>query len=628
MDVFHLSEQGIPMQSNNSVIYGLDFGTSTTKIAKFNRNALEAEILTDKQGNLCVSLTCVEMRGGQLYFGNEVKNAASRLGEFKRKLKCLHEGVYLEMLDSIDNQTHKVPIEVVLTAYFRDLLFKIIKIEGKELINPTCVITVPANAGSPQKHLTRKCAESAGWRVNAVINEPTAAALSTKLNEDGIVIVYDLGGGTFDLSVFYRSGNQFDELYCHGEAQLGGSDFMMDLAKGMGLAPFNNFSEKLDFEGKILRQLHQIEQTGLQYSSGFKTYFLMASKAVYIRNQFIQRAIKHVLGAIATLKTEDIYLNHQLASRIQLVFAGGASLIPGTESEIKKAIVAQYGELMDRIDLHLPNISSECSKTRLINQKCHLAKIALGAATYGAQLLGWTTNPASQLRLPQDIGFVESKMGKLNLCPVLQKSMKIGLWHGSEQSFKGKKTAFLMEGPANQEISFSSQHTRLGEVVLAGTNKFSTEMMLDHRQVLHFRLNGGVDQIFDPQLNEKIRWATLGELVLKYTRRYVTPVWMEKVELNVKVFSIIESKGLRRKVMQILENLVTDKVHGAIKGVAHNWETLKINRDDRLIIERQDDKIKVVEVVSHSDKSYERFLTFASKGFLVGMTFIQMRNIQ
>jgi molecular chaperone DnaK (HSP70) len=91
------------------------------------------------------------------------------------------------------------------------------------------VITVPAYFGQRQKNATRRAGHLAGLQVSRIINEPTAAALAfgveSESNDPRLVLVYDLGGGTFDVSILMISGGDFDVLHIDGDNLLGGDDF-------------------------------------------------------------------------------------------------------------------------------------------------------------------------------------------------------------------------------------------------------------------------------------------------------------------------------------------------------------------------------------------------------------------
>ena len=89
------------------------------------------------------------------------------------------------------------------------------------------VITVPAYFNDTQRQATREAGELAGLEVVRIINEPTAAALTYNPAPDSSerILVYDLGGGTFDVSILQSESGVFEVLASHGDTQLGGDDF-------------------------------------------------------------------------------------------------------------------------------------------------------------------------------------------------------------------------------------------------------------------------------------------------------------------------------------------------------------------------------------------------------------------
>src|SRR5690606_31503305 len=90
------------------------------------------------------------------------------------------------------------------------------------------VITVPAYFNDAQRQATKEAGEIAGLKVERIINEPTAAALAyglDKANSDKKIAVYDLGGGTFDISILELGDGVFEVLSTNGDTHLGGDDF-------------------------------------------------------------------------------------------------------------------------------------------------------------------------------------------------------------------------------------------------------------------------------------------------------------------------------------------------------------------------------------------------------------------
>jgi molecular chaperone DnaK len=89
------------------------------------------------------------------------------------------------------------------------------------------VITVPAYFNDAQRQATKNAGKIAGLDVERIINEPTAAALAyglDKLDKEQKILVYDLGGGTFDVSLLDMAGGTFEVLATSGDNRLGGDD--------------------------------------------------------------------------------------------------------------------------------------------------------------------------------------------------------------------------------------------------------------------------------------------------------------------------------------------------------------------------------------------------------------------
>ncbi len=89
------------------------------------------------------------------------------------------------------------------------------------------MITVPAYFDDAQRQATKDAAKLAGLNVLRLLNEPTAAAVAYGLDQhaEGLVAIYDLGGGTFDISILRLTGGVFEVLATGGDSALGGDDF-------------------------------------------------------------------------------------------------------------------------------------------------------------------------------------------------------------------------------------------------------------------------------------------------------------------------------------------------------------------------------------------------------------------
>ncbi len=132
-----------------------------------------------------------------------------------------------EVLILLDDATHTTAEEVatLILRHMHTLAALALEVAENELTR--VVITVPAYFNNNQRAATKRAAEAAGLAVERMINEPTAAALAyglESLSDDHHVAVYDLGGGTFDLSILRMKGDFFEVIATAGDTQLGGDD--------------------------------------------------------------------------------------------------------------------------------------------------------------------------------------------------------------------------------------------------------------------------------------------------------------------------------------------------------------------------------------------------------------------
>ncbi|CCE77051.1 Fe-S protein assembly chaperone HscA [Wolbachia pipientis] len=220
--------------SSNEVVFGIDLGTTNSLIAMVNK-AGNVEIFKDEQGRELLP-SVISYEKDVLKVGYDVgENAICSIKRLMGKsVKDLHkEGINCE----IDNESEKVirvkcseekyltPIEIS-AEILKTLCKRVKKFTGMKVNK--AVITVPAYFDDSARNATKYAAKLAGIDVLRLINEPTAAALSysiEKNNNSGIYAVYDLGGGTFDISILKLHQGVFQVLAVGGDTKLGGDDF-------------------------------------------------------------------------------------------------------------------------------------------------------------------------------------------------------------------------------------------------------------------------------------------------------------------------------------------------------------------------------------------------------------------
>ena len=145
-----------------------------------------------------------------------------------------------------DRQVTPPEVSAVILRALRDQAQAALKEEIRKV-----VITVPAYFNDAQRQATKDAGRLAGLDVIRLLNEPTAASLAYGLNnkEDGLIAVYDLGGGTFDVSILRLHTGIFEVLATNGDTRLGGDDIDQCIAERFLLA---EFSEELGSDPQVL----------------------------------------------------------------------------------------------------------------------------------------------------------------------------------------------------------------------------------------------------------------------------------------------------------------------------------------------------------------------------------------
>ncbi len=223
-------------------IIGIDLGTTNSCVSVMEGN--EAVVIPNSEGKRTTPSIVAFVENGERKVGDPAKrqaitNPQKTIYSIKRFMGT--------MFDEIPNEVKRVPYTVVKgdnntpRVKIDDRLFSPQEISamvlqkmkktaedylGQEVTE--AVITVPAYFNDAQRQATKEAGEIAGLKVRRIINEPTAASLAyglDKMNRDMKVAVFDLGGGTFDISVLELGDGVFEVKSTNGDTHLGGDDF-------------------------------------------------------------------------------------------------------------------------------------------------------------------------------------------------------------------------------------------------------------------------------------------------------------------------------------------------------------------------------------------------------------------
>lgn len=200
-------------------IIGIDLGTTNSAVAVLEGK--ESKIITNPEGNRTTP-SVVSFKNGETQVGEVAKRQAitnpNTISSIKR-----HMGEEGYKVNVEGKEYTPQEISAMILQYIKDYAEKYL---GEEVTQ--AVITVPAYFNDSQRQATKDAGKIAGLKVERIVNEPTAAALAyglDKQDKDEKILVFDLGGGTFDVSILELGDGVFQVLSTNGDTHLGGDDF-------------------------------------------------------------------------------------------------------------------------------------------------------------------------------------------------------------------------------------------------------------------------------------------------------------------------------------------------------------------------------------------------------------------
>ena len=201
-------------------IIGIDLGTTNSCVAVYEGG--EPTVITNPEGSRTTPSVVAFSKDGERMIGQIAKRQAITNPE--RTVMSIKRHMGTDYKVEIDGKKY-TPQEISA------MILQKLKADAESYLGTTitqAVITVPAYFSDSQRQATKDAGKIAGLEVLRIINEPTAAALAYGIDKDGVnqkVMIFDLGGGTFDVSILEISDGVFEVLATNGNTRLGGDDF-------------------------------------------------------------------------------------------------------------------------------------------------------------------------------------------------------------------------------------------------------------------------------------------------------------------------------------------------------------------------------------------------------------------
>ncbi len=223
-------------------IIGIDLGTTNSCVSVFEGN--EPTVIANSEGKRTTPSVVAFVEGGERKVGDPAKrqavtNPLRTIYSIKRFMGESYDQVQKEIArlpyKVVRGENNTARVEVDGRQYtpqeISAMILQKMKKTAEDYLGQEvteAVITVPAYFSDSQRQATKEAGQIAGLNVKRIVNEPTAAALAygiDKANKDMKIAVFDLGGGTFDISILEFGSNVFEVLSTNGDTHLGGDDF-------------------------------------------------------------------------------------------------------------------------------------------------------------------------------------------------------------------------------------------------------------------------------------------------------------------------------------------------------------------------------------------------------------------
>ncbi len=346
-------------------IIGIDLGTTNSCVAVMEGN--DPMVIANDEGRRTTPSVVAFLANGERKVGDPAKrqaitNPKNTIASIKRFMGRRYDEVGSELkyvaYDAKKGDNNTVRVDISGRMYTPQEISAMVLQKMKKIAEDylgtevtEAVITVPAYFNDSQRQATKEAGEIAGLKVSRIINEPTAAALAyglDKKHKDMKVAVYDLGGGTFDVSILDLGEGVFEVKSTNGDTHLGGDDFdqciiqwladefqkeeNMDIRKDpMGLQRLKEAAEKakIELSGSIETEINLPYITALDGVPKHLVKKLTRAKFEQLTDHLVERSLGPCKKALedAGYKASDID---------EIILVGGSTRIPKVQEAVEK----------------------------------------------------------------------------------------------------------------------------------------------------------------------------------------------------------------------------------------------------------------------------------------------------
>ncbi len=344
------------------MIVGIDLGTTNSLVAIIHPESQKPVVLKEHDGAALVPSVIHFGEGGMISVGEEAKKflvtepqntifSMKRLmGKSYSDVKDQSSFFTYKVID--DNTESLVKIQVGSVFYspveLSSFILKELKHRAEHILKTPvtkAVITVPAYFNDAQRQATRDAGKLAGLDVLRIVNEPTAASLAYGLgmskDETKTVAVYDLGGGTFDISILRIAGGIFEVLSTNGDTYLGGDDFDRAIVQHW-ISQSGIKQEELTRNKSLAQELRLKAEEAKKQLSAKETYSdMVAGHALQLDKTIFEKLIEPFLDKTIRSCTDSLADAGLTISDIdEVIMVGGSTRVP----RVREAVGAYFGK--------------------------------------------------------------------------------------------------------------------------------------------------------------------------------------------------------------------------------------------------------------------------------------------
>ena len=443
------------------IVVGIDLGTTNSLVAYVPKGSQYAQIIPVRGNSIVPSVIhfdAHDLPAVGVYAKDKLLGEPDRtIYSVKRLLGKNYKDVSLDALDLgyriIDDEGDNLVKVQVGSKFYNPIelsaeILKELKQQAELALNvkvEQAVITVPAYFNESQRQATRDAGKLAGLDVLRIVNEPTAASLAYGIQTEskGHILVYDFGGGTFDVSILQIEEGVFEVLATHGDTYLGGDD--------IDRAIVNHWREKASQENKEIGAFgalrHWAEKAKIQLSNDKSTHFrhdfegsialnLTYDELVKLAAPILEKTWNSVKKALkdADLKHTDIQ---------EVVLVGGSTRFPMIDEHIKDWF-------------HSSRINNQINPDEVV---------ALGAAIEADVLAGNRSDVLLLDVTPLSLG-IETAGGLMDV--LIPRNSKIPVRVGREYTTSVDGQVNLKVAVFQGERELVAENRLLGEFILQG----------------------------------------------------------------------------------------------------------------------------------------------------------------